>query len=98
MERTLVAPHALSVEHRVRFRQEAVQLLDALPVGTGRLVVDLRDTRAVDSAGLGALIIVQRHAASRRQAVRLANANDEIRFLLMLTKLEDLFDLDAPAA
>jgi anti-anti-sigma regulatory factor len=48
----------------------------------------------VDSAGLGALMLIQRRAAERRQAVALRNPSDEIRFLLVLTKLDDLFQLD----
>jgi len=37
--------------------------------GAGRLVIDLSGTRSVDSAGLGALMLIQRKAAERRQTV-----------------------------
>jgi len=57
-------------------------------------VVDLDRTNRVDSAGLGALMLVQRRAAERRQIVALRNASDEIRFLLALTKLSDLFEIE----
>ena len=63
------------------------------PRESGRLVIDLGRTRHVDSAGLGALMLIQRRAAERRQAVVLRNVSDEIRFLLVLTKLDDLFQL-----
>jgi anti-anti-sigma factor len=72
-------------------------LLEQLPEGDGRLVIDLGATRKVDSAGLGALMLIQRRAAERRQAVVLRNASDELRYLLVLTKLDDLFDLEAHA-
>jgi anti-anti-sigma factor len=65
-----------------------------MPEGTGRLVIDLSHTRHIDSAGLGALMLIQRRAAERRQAVVLRNANEEIRFLLVLTKLYDLFHVE----
>jgi anti-anti-sigma factor len=65
-----------------------------MPEGGGRLVVDLTGTRQIDSAGLGALMLIQRHAAERRQAVVLRNPNEEIRFLLVLTKLYDLFTIE----
>jgi anti-anti-sigma regulatory factor len=58
------------------------------------LVIDLTGTRAVDSAGLGTLMLIQRRAADRRQTVCLRGANDELRFLLVLTKLDDLFELE----
>jgi anti-anti-sigma regulatory factor len=49
----------------------------------------------VDSAGLGALMLVQRRAAERKQVVVLRNVNEELRFLLVLTKLDDLFQLES---
>ena len=76
------------------FRRSASDLLDSLPEGSGRLVIDLASTRHVDSAGLGALMLIQRRAAERRQAVCLRGANEELRFLLVLTKLDDLFELE----
>ena len=91
----LAAPQHLGLDSRTEFRQSAVQLLEQLPERTGRLIIDLSGTRQVDSAGLGALMLVQRRASERRQVVVLRNANDELRFLLVLTKLDDLFQLEA---
>ena len=97
-EKILAAPEALSLETRTAFRRTASELLDQLPEGTGRLVIDLSGTRTVDSAGLGALMPIQRKAAERRQIVCLRGANEELRFLLVLTKLDDLFELESGAA
>jgi anti-anti-sigma factor len=94
----LAAPEHLGLQSRTDFRQQAVSLLDRLPEGSGRLVVDLSATRQVDSAGLGALMLIQRRAAERGQIVILRNANEELRFLLVLTRLDDLFQLDPPVA
>jgi len=91
--RALTAPVNLGLETRSEFRRAAVEALDALPEGAGQLVVELAGTRTVDSAGLGVLMLVQRHAAERRVPVILRNANDELRFLLALTRLDDLFEL-----
>ena len=90
----LAAPVHLGLESRTIFRQNAVGMLDQLPERTGRLVIDLRGTRTVDSAGLGALMLIQRKAAERRQVVVLKRPNDELRFLLVLTKLDDLFEVE----
>jgi anti-anti-sigma factor len=94
VERGLAAPETLGLNSRVEIREAARRLLEELPVGTGRLVIDLSSTRTIDSAGLGALMLIQRLAAERRQAVVLRGPSEEIRFLLVLTKLADLFHID----
>jgi anti-anti-sigma factor len=98
VERGLTAPETLGLETRVEIRRAATQLLEEMPEGTGRLIVDLTHTRTVDSAGLGALMLIQRRAAERRQVVILRNPNEEIRFLLVLTKLSDLFQIESAYA
>jgi anti-sigma B factor antagonist len=95
VERGISAPDTLGLETRVQIRKAAIQLLEQMPEGTGRLVIDLSHTRHIDSAGLGALMLIQRQAAERRQDVVLRNPSEEIRFLLVLTKLYDLFQVEA---
>jgi anti-sigma B factor antagonist len=95
-ERNLSAPETLGLDTRVEIRKAAIKLLEEMPEGVGRLVVDFSATRHVDSAGLGALMLIQRRAAERRQIVALRNVSEEIRFLLVLTKLDDLFQMEAP--
>ncbi len=92
--RELAAPDTLGLETRVAFRRAAIELLESLPEGDGRLVVDLAGTRHIDSAGLGALMLIQRRAAERRQTVVLENPSDELRFLLNITKLSPLFEFE----
>jgi anti-anti-sigma factor len=88
----------LGLDTRVEIRKAAFELLEQMPEGAGRLVIDLSGTRDVDSAGLGALMLIQRRAAERRQAVALRGVGEEIRFLLVLTKLADLFEMESPFA
>ncbi len=94
-ERILVAPERLDLDHRETFRRAAEALLDALPVGTGRLVIDLAATADADSTGLGVLIMVRRRAQVRRQAVRLRAVGERLRSLLELTKMDSLFEWEA---
>ena len=68
-ERGMAAPETLGLEIRVEIRKAAIKLLEEMPEGVGRLVIDLGRTRHVDSAGLGALMLIQRRAAERRQQV-----------------------------
>ncbi len=89
--RELPAPVTLGLATREAFRRSANELLDELAEGDGQLVVDFSGTKEVDSSGLGALVMVQRHAADRRQQVVLRAVSPELEFLLVLTKLDDLF-------
>src|SRR5256884_7500884 len=98
IEKTIAAPERLDLESRTAFRRAAGEVLDLLAEGNGRLVIDLSGTRTVDSAGLGALMLIQRKAAQRRPIVCLRGANEELRFLLVLTKLDALFELESGAA
>jgi len=97
-EKVLAAPEQLGLESRTDFRRAAAELLEQLPEGAGRLIIDMSGTRQVDSAGLGALMLIQRKAAERRLTVCLRGANEELRFLLVLTKLDDLFELESGVA
>lgn len=89
--RVLDAPTLLGLSTRAGFRTAANSLLDEMAVGNGELVIDLGATREVDSAGLGALVLVQRHASDRRQQIVLRGVGPELEYLLVLTKLDDLF-------
>lgn len=93
--RELVAPAVLGLDTRIEFRQLAAETVGEMEAGTGRLVIDLTGTRTVDSAGLGVLMLVHRHASERRIPVVLRNPNDELRFLLTLTRLDDLFTIQS---
>jgi len=92
-ERVLNAPETLGLDTRAPFRQEAVTLLDELPEGLRRLVLDLDRTNRVDSAGLGALMLVHHRAAEPRQIVALRNSSDKTRFLLACTTPSDSLEV-----
>ena len=90
--RSVTAPEALGLDTRLAFRELVTRELDALPDG-GILTVDLAATTRVDSAGLSALMLIQRHAADRGQRVVLQSPSEELRFLLALTLMTDLFEI-----
>src|SRR5437762_256154 len=77
-EKVLAAPEELGLDSRTAFRRAATELLEQLGEGAGRLVIDLSGTRQIDSAGLGALMLIQRKAAERRLTVCLRGANEEL--------------------
>ena len=91
VQRVITAPAVLGLSTREEFRLAANDLIDELPEGQGQLVVDLGATRDVDSSGLGTLVLLQRRAAERRVGILLRAVGPELEYLLVLTKLDDLF-------
>lgn len=94
MDRNVVhAPASLGRETHGNFRRQALKVLEELRREDFRtpLVVDLAGTRRVDSAGLAALVLVQRRSAEMRRPVHLREASEELRFLLVMTHLDDRF-------
>ena len=90
------APQALDRASRSAFRRAALAEVES-QLGTmpaWRLVVDLSGTTRVDSAGLGALIMLQQRASELRHTVCLRGASEELRFLLVLTRLDDRFEFE----
>jgi anti-anti-sigma factor len=96
IETVVTAPVNLGAETRVGFRENALAALEQLEEGEtgGRIVVDLSATRHIDSAGLGALVMLQLRAADRKQSVCLRGASQEIRFLLEMTRLAARFVIE----
>jgi len=93
----VVAPATLRSETRALFRKQALEVLDQLKAeGEGLpLVIDLSHTISVDSSGLGSLVFVHTVAAESRRPVRLRGASEDLRFLLVMTGLEDRFILES---
>ena len=92
--RSITAPSELGLETRASFREAAIAELEGLPDG-GTLSVDLAGTERVDSAGLSALMLIQRRAADRGQRIVLQRPSDEFQFLLALTEIGGLFDIQS---
>jgi anti-anti-sigma factor len=91
--RHIAAPEELGLDTRLEFREVATRELADMQDG-GTLVLDLSRTVRVDSAGLSVLMLVQRQAADRGQRVVLRQPSEELRFLLALTLMTDLFEFE----
>jgi anti-anti-sigma factor len=91
--RQISAPEELGLDTRIGFRESASQELDGMPEGA-TLVVNLALTSRVDSAGLSALMLLSRRASERNQRIVLKDPSEELRFLLALTLMTDLFDME----
>ena len=70
------------------------QISAVLPGAPAVIEIDLSSTRFVDSSGLGALFALYRAMAQRNGSVlRLLNPRPEIRQLLELTQMQQLFEI-----
>jgi len=95
----ITAPANLDGQTRNAFRDSALAAIETIGSQSGdRLVIDLANTRRIDSAALGMLVMLQLRAAERRLAICLRNVSEEVRFLLLMTRLEDRFEIEAAPA
>lgn len=92
--RTIQAPAQLDMGSRDDFSARATQLLDDMPPGGGCLIIDLATTHYVDTSAVGTLAQLQGKAAERRNIIRLRNANEEIKFALLLARMDELFEME----
>jgi anti-sigma B factor antagonist len=81
----------LTAVNSARFRDEISALL---PTAPGVIEIDLSNTRFMDSSGLGALFALYRALTQRNGSIlRLVNPRPEIRQLLELTQMHQLFEI-----
>lgn len=88
---TLFLRHHLSFSDRRAFI-EAIP--GFLPEGTSQLVVDLRDLRFLDSAGLGMLLSLKEAADKLGAAVVIRGPVAGVKQLLKLAQFENLFTIE----
>ncbi len=93
--RTIQAPAQLDMDSRDGFCEDAIKLLDEMQPGNGCLIIDLATTHYVDTSAVGTLAQLQGRAAERRCVIRLRSANDEIKFALLLARMDELFEIEA---
>ena len=91
----LSAPERLVTDTRLEFRRVALEHVErAAQVSTPRIFVDLSATRDIDASGLGVLVLLQKRARERMIATRLLHPGTSVRQMLLLTKLDYLFELE----
>jgi anti-sigma B factor antagonist len=81
---------------RFTYRDEATafsQKIAALLPDAQRIVVEFSGLEAIDSAGLGELVVVHMWIRASGSSLKLAGANPRIRQLLELTNLLSVFDV-----
>lgn len=70
------------------------QLFPLLDKGFSRIVVCLSEVTCIDSSGLGVLVALQKRANANGGGLRLKHMQDDVRELVALTRLTELFEMD----
>lgn len=89
----LAAPSKLVSETRADFRKMALDYLGRVSAsGESAAVVNLSGTTDVDASGLGILVLIQKRAKEAGLTLRLSEVPSNVKYLLVLTKLDHLFE------
>jgi anti-anti-sigma factor len=90
---TLTALPRLVGETRSEFRKMVLEFVEeASRNGATAIAIDLSDTSEVDASGLGILVLVQKRARELGLKLSLLKVPQQVRYLLLLTKLDHLFE------
>jgi len=98
--RGLALPPRLVTETRTACREAVLEHVERALGAAGdagvdvppAILLDLRETIEVDASGLGVLVLAQKRARERGTTIRLLHAPESVRRLLVLTKLDHLFE------
>ncbi|MEO1069774.1 MAG: sugar transferase, partial [Cyanobacteria bacterium J06638_6] len=90
-------PSTLTILEAVEFEQQVKRHCLSEPA-PAKIIIDLVETNFVDSSGLGALVICYRTCQAKGIAMVLRGVQEQVRMVLALTDLEQLFTFEAAAA
>ena len=91
---TLQAPIQIVSETRAAFRATAIAYVERMGAERATVAtIDLSETLEVDASGLGILVLLQKRAKELGMTLRLAQLPSKVRYLLVLTKLDHLFEI-----
>ena len=89
----LMAPERVVSDTRAEFRKVALEFVERAASEEGKAAaIDLSQTAEVDASGLGILVLVQKRAKELGVALTLRKVPTQVRYLLLLTKLDHLFE------
>lgn len=57
-------------------------------------IIDLKDSDYLDSSALGMLLALRDHAGSDKADITIKNCNAEVKKILLVTKLDELFKVE----
>lgn len=89
----VTVPSILTVVEAVEFERQVKHHCSSQPTPTS-IVIDLSKTEFIDSSGLGALVICYRACQAANIAMVLRGVREQVRMVLELTDLEQLFTFE----
>lgn len=81
----------LDIYHAPDFKRESVKVYDQAPMD---IIIDGGGLTYVDSTGLGGFIHLYNHVKDQGHKIKLKNIKDNIKKLFVITKLDEVFDLE----
>ena len=89
----LTAPERVVSDTRAEFRKIALDFVERASAEEGKVAaIDLSGTSEVDASGLGILVLVHKRAKELGVHLTLRKVPTQVRYLLLLTKLDHLFE------
>jgi anti-anti-sigma regulatory factor len=89
----LTAPERVVSDTRAEFRKIALDFVERASTEESKAAaIDLSGTAEVDASGLGILVLVQKRARELGVHLTLRKVPTQVRYLLLLTKLDHLFE------
>ena len=89
----LTAPVRVVSDNRAEFRRLALDFIERASNEEGKVAaIDLSQTSEVDASGLGILVLVQKRAKELGVHLTMRKVPTQVRYLLLLTKLDHLFE------
>lgn len=71
--------------------KEAYYSIDPQPEA---YIIDLKSSDYLDSSALGMLLALRDHAGGEKSNIRIINCNAEVKKILLVTKLDELFKVE----
>ena len=81
----------LDSENVDELKKKAFSVIDA--GGGAGLILDMSDTKFIDSIGLGALVSILKQTAQKDMKIVLCSLSPQVRQIFELTRLYRLFDI-----
>jgi anti-anti-sigma factor len=78
----------------VSVKQSVQEIFQNNPQKIDLLLLDFRHTTFIDSSGIGALVNCRKLAAAQQTHLRLVNVPTQVRLVLSLTNLDEVFDIE----
>lgn len=90
--------NVLTIHVKGRFDFSSLHLFrnayEKVEVTPGHYVVDLKESDYLDSSALGMLLALRDFAGGDQSDIKISNCNSDVKKILVITKLDELFNVE----